>query len=130
MLEPRAGVPVLSVQAIKVFIGPPSLWEENYSKAAHTWKTTENLFGDNYKTSVRNLDPTPLQSFLRKHEKRSVERQSQASEVDQGSVSGEAESKEKLLMDQELDVLAEQVMRQISFCLDKDMGASKVSTEG
>ena len=101
MLEPRAGDPELSVQAIKVFIGPPSLWEENYSKAAHTWKTTENLFGDNYKTSVRNPDPTPLQSFLRKHEKRSVERQSQASEVDQGSVSGEAESKEKLLMDQD-----------------------------
>ena len=130
MLEPKAGNTELSVENIKTFLGPVSVWDKNYSKAAHTWNPTKNLFGKNYKAAVEVLDPTPLQSYIQKIEDAWIERQSQASEVDQGSKSGEAESKEKLLMDQELDVLAEQVMRQVTVCLDKEMEESEISTEG
>ena len=130
MLEPRAGEPVLSVQDIKTFLGSESVWRKNYRRALHTWTPTKNTFGKNYTAAVQNLDPSPLQSYLQKIEDGWLERQSQASEVDQGSKSGEAESKEKLLMDQELDVLAEQVLRQVTVCLDKELEALKVSTEG
>jgi hypothetical protein len=128
ILEPMADDTELSMQDIGSFLGPVSVWDKNYSDAAHTWIPIENTFGENYKRSVKNLDPIPLQSFLRGVEKGRIERQSQASPGSQGSRSGAAESKEQSPTDQDLDVLAEQLVRQISTCLDKEVEASKVST--
>jgi hypothetical protein len=127
MLEPRAGDTELSVQDIDTFLGPVSVWDKHYSEAAHTWIRTENTFGENYERSVKNLDPIPLQSFLRKFEKGRIERQSQVSQGDQESKSGAAESKEPSPTDQDLDVLAEQLNRQITACLDDEVKASMAS---
>jgi hypothetical protein len=124
MLEPRAGDTELSVQDINTFLGPVSLWDKHYSKAAHTWMPTNNTFGKNYKAAVEVLDPIPLQSYLQKDE----EGQSQALESDQGTNSGVAKSKERSQTDQELNVLAEQLKGRISVCLDKEAEDSKVST--
>jgi hypothetical protein len=129
MLEPRAGDTELSVQDINTFLGPVSVWEKHYSKAAHTWKHTKNTFGKNYKAAVEALDPIPLQSYLQRDEDACVERQSQALESDQGTSSGVAKSKERSQTDQELDVLAEQLNGRISVFLDKEAEDSKVSTE-
>lgn len=126
ILEPKADNSELSVQDIKSFLGPVSVWDKHYSQAAHTWIPTENTFGENYERSVKDLDPIPLQSFLRKIEKGWIERQSQASQGDQKSRS--ATSKEPSPTDQDLDVLAEQLVRQISTCLDNEVEASKIST--
>jgi hypothetical protein len=124
ILEPMADDTELSVQDIKSFLGPVSVWDKHYSQAAHTWIPTENTFGENYAKSVKNLDPIPLQTFLRKFEKEWTERHSQASQGDQGSRSGAAESEEPSPTDQDLDVLAEQLSRQITAWLDDELEAS------
>jgi len=126
ILEPKADDTELSVQDIKSFLGPVSVWDKHYSQAAHTWIPTENTFGENYGRSVKNLDPIPLQSFLRKVEKGWIERQSQASQGDQKSGTGAATSKEPSPTDQDLDVLAEQLVRQISTCLDNEEEVSRI----